>query len=428
MLIRSITLVLYNFAIFCYQLAIYLAFPINNKSRQWVRGRKNLFHKLQQEITEDGFKVWMHVSSLGEFEQGRPIIEALKSESPRSKIILTFFSPSGFELRKNYEFAEIVSYLPLDTPNNANKFIELVNPNLAIFIKYDFWYHYFKKLKDHNIPLLLVSSIFRKNQIYFKPYGGFFRKLLQIPDHIFVQNKDSQKLLRSRGINNTTVINDSRIDRVIKIQNSLQNENISQAKFFKGNSAILTIGSSYQNEERLVFQALSNELEDWKIIIAPHHVNRKRIDEIKRIFKDYNCVLWTQYPTENQLTNAQILLVDTIGLLNTLYSLSEIAFIGGGFNKSIHNLLEPAVFGNAILFGPAGYEKFKEAVDLVNCEGAMLVQSPEMFQPSLSEIIKGKKYLKMGTQAKQYIDEHKGGSIKVMDYIIDRYPKINYTT
>ena len=415
------SILLYNGSIKLYWLIIKISTPFSPKAKSWIVGRKNVFTTLQEHKSENEFRIWIHVSSLGEFEQGRPIIESLKKNHPNLKIILTFFSPSGFEIRKNYQQADLITYLPIDTKNNAKKFIELVNPSLAIFIKYDFWFHYFNQLKNKNIPLILVSALFRTNQIFFKSYGFIFLDLLRIPDHIFVQNEESKTILEKNKIHHVSVIPDTRIDRVFQISKTIKIDEIQKAVDFKGESKILILGSSDETEENLIKKMIRNSLNDWKIIITPHDVSPARIQSICHEFSEHACVLWTENYSKEDISKARILIVDTIGLLNKLYSLSNIVFIGGGFNKSIHNLLEPASFGNAIMFGPNGHQKFPEAGELINQDAAVLIKHPDDFELSLNNLIKENAYLNYGQNAKNYINTHTGGSSNVLDYLNKNY-------
>lgn len=393
---------LYNLGIILYYRIAYVLGFFNKKAKLWYNGR-------QQEIQAISEKsIWFHCASLGEFEQARPLLEKIKTDFPKYKIVLTFYSPSGFEIRKNYSEADFVYYLPLDTKKNAQQFIEKINPELVFFVKYEFWYHFLSQLKAKQIPTYLVSGIFRENQIFFKPYGIFFKEMLLAFDYLFVQDLDSVNLLKNIGIKNASQTNDTRFDRVLDIKNQAKNfDNIEQ--FVNGEKCIV-LGSSWLEDEKL-FAQLTN-IEDFKLIIAPHDINEKRLTEVQNTFKDH--VLYSKLNTKNQ--NAKYLIIDNIGMLSSIYKYGQLAYIGGGFGVSIHNILEAAVYGIPVLFGPA-HHKMKEAQDLMNCSGGFEINSLETLQNTI-ESLKNIDFLsKCSENAGNYVCKNTGGTDKIIDFL-----------
>jgi 3-deoxy-D-manno-octulosonic-acid transferase len=391
----------------------------NQKARLWLAGRRVIFNKLQQ--WRNSFSVaekiiWVHCASLGEFEQGRPIIEQIKKDYPSYKILLTFFSPSGYEVRKNYSIADGIFYLPLDGKSNANKFIEIVKPSLVIWVKYEYWYHYLTTLQQKNIPVVLVSAIFRESQPFFKWYGGLWKKILQSFEKIFVQNDYSISLLKSIGIyENALIAGDTRFDRVISIvENKIA---LPDALFqFCKNKKVIVAGSTWEeDEEELVHYARMHE--EIKFIIAPHEIDSERLTDIKKMFK--NAIYFSEFIQGN--TNAQVIIIDNIGMLSALYELADIAYIGGGFNDSgIHNILEAAVYGKPIIFGPE-YEKFKEAVDLVDREGAFSIENALELERLLDKLLQDEALL-INTSAisKKYVYEKQGATNLIVQYLYEK--------
>jgi 3-deoxy-D-manno-octulosonic-acid transferase len=353
--------VLYNLSIFFYSILIRLALPFNTKAGQIWKGRQRVFAELPKKIKHDRPIIWVHCASLGEFEQGRPLIEAIKKQYPTYQIFLTFFSPSGYEIRKNYELADYIYYLPADTKSNARKLIELVNPEIVFFVKYEFWFHYIQELKKRNIPLYLVSAIFRENQLFFKnsPWGKWYRKMLFGFKHFFVQDEQSVELLGRIGFRNVTKAGDTRFDRVAMIARNAKD--IPLVEKFKGNQQLLVAGSTWKPDEELLIEYIHSHPE-IKFIIAPHETKRRNIDRLISQLKT-PVICYTE-ATEESVMNKQVLLVDTIGLLSSVYRYADLAYIGGGFGVGIHNTLEAAIFGMPIVFGP-NYLKFNEATTMV---------------------------------------------------------------
>ena len=341
------------YAVFCrfYKWGILLASPFNDKAKQWISGRKN-WKKNQKLITLKGNHcIWIHCSSLGEFEQGRPLIEKLKQVYPNYKIVLTFFSPSGYEIQKNYPLADLVMYMPMDSPTHAKKFIEAIQPALAVFVKYEFWYYYLNQLHLQQIPTIIISAAFRENQLFFKWYGTFFRKMLHCFNYIFVQNEHSKKLLATIGITNNVIISgDTRYDRVAEIAQKTKRFDI--VENFKGNGNIFIAGSTWQDDEALLSRFFTHLPTNWKLIIAPHEIHKAHIDEIQKLFGN-NSVLFSEIKCGIKANEQRVLIIDNIGMLSSLYAYGDMAFVGGGFQKSgIHNILEPAIYGLPICFGP----------------------------------------------------------------------------
>jgi len=352
---------LYNLSIFIYSILIKLAAPFNLKAGQISKGRQRVFFELPNKIKHDRPIIWVHCASLGEFEQGRPLIEAIKKQYPEYQIFLTFFSPSGYEIRKNYELADYIYYLPADTKSNAQKLIELVNPEFVFFVKYEFWFHYIQELKKRNIPLYLVSGIFRENQQFFKntPWGKWYRKLLFGFSHFFVQDEQSVKLLAGIGVANVTKAGDTRFDRVAEIARN--GKDIPLIEKFKGNDQLVVAGSTWKPDEELLIQYIHAHPE-IKFVIAPHETKKVNIDRLISQLKT-PVICYTE-ATNETVMNKQVLLVDTIGLLSAVYKYADLAYIGGGFGVGIHNTLEAAIFGMPIVFGP-NYMRFNEATTMV---------------------------------------------------------------
>ncbi|RZJ97942.1 MAG: 3-deoxy-D-manno-octulosonic acid transferase, partial [Flavobacterium sp.] len=325
---------------------------------------------IAEKVNPAGENIWFHFASLGEFEQGRPVLEKLRQLHPQKKIIITFFSPSGYEIRKNYSLADAIFYLPLDTKKNAKRFIEIVNPEMAIFTKYEFWYYYFNELKRKEIPLYIISGIFRKEQIFFKRYGGFYRNILKCVSHFFVQNEESTLLLKSININNTTISGDTRFDRVY--ENAKNPKHIPEIDFFCGDSPILICGSTWPDDEKLIAE-LPAKYPDWKFIIAPHEVHESHIQIIESLFPE--TVRFSELKSK-RTTDSSILIIDNIGMLSALYQYGRFAYIGGGFGAGIHNTLEAAAFGLPVIFGPK-FSKFQEAKDLIEIGAAKSISSAD---------------------------------------------------
>ncbi len=383
----------------------------NPKANAFVTGRRHLFTNLTQSFKGNTDPViWVHCASLGEFEQGRPVIERLKKEYPLYKILLSFFSPSGYEVKKNYSSADWVTYLPWDTKANAKQFIEITKPCLALFVKYEFWHYYSAQLKANNIPLLSISCIFRKDQVFFKSYGSFFRNTLRNFDHFFVQNSESQKLLASIGIKEVTHTGDTRFDRVHQIIQ--QSDQIPIAINFKSDQKIMVIGSCWP-EDLSVLTPFINESQ-LKFILAPHELKEEFLSDIEKGLQ----VKVTRFSkADSNINQSQVLLIDNIGMLSQLYRYGEFAYIGGAFGKGLHNILEAACYGVPIFFGNKNYEKFKEANDLIMQGGAFEIGSYTDLKAKY-ELLNNKpeSFLLACEVTSQYVKENLGATKKIVDY------------
>ena len=352
--------------------------------------------------------IWFHCASLGEFEQGRPLMEAMKKKDPSVRILLTFFSPSGYEIRKNYSGADHVFYLPLDTPANAKKFIEIVKPSKVFFVKYEFWFNFLKALKRKNIPTYLVSGIFRDDHHFFKSSGAWFRKQLSAFTHFYLQDEKSVRLLNSIGYFNVTLAGDTRFDRVFEVAaNVNQNDLIKQ---FVADKKMLIVGSSWMEDEAIVS---SIKLAPLKLIIAPHEVNKAHLDSMVDRFGSAASVLLYSNANESNVSDAQILMIDNIGMLSSLYQYATVAFIGGGFGKGIHNILEAATFGLPIIFGP-NYKKFTEAKELIKLGGAFSIKDSSDFEKTM-HLLDDEQVLKTASLiSKMYIKTHVGATGRIL--------------
>lgn len=405
-------MIAYNLFIRISWLVIRVWALFNTKAQMWIQGRKNWKEQLVQNLPNAQKIVWFHCASLGEFEQGRPIIENIKESFPEYFVLLTFFSPSGYEIRKDYPHADYITYLPLDTRSNAEYFIQTIKPKWVIFIKYEFWYHFLNTLYQNKIPALLVAAVFRPEQIFFKWYGGFFRKIPFFFEKIFVQNLESKNLLEQIGYVNTTIIGDTRIDRVVEIAKKAQPEQ--RIIEFIGKRKVLMAGSTWPTEEKILHQWMKQvDLNEWCLILAPHEVSPKNIQRIVHQFKKHPLTTFTQGAL---LPQSDLLIIDTIGKLSGLYQLGTIAFIGGGFGKSIHNILEPASFGIPIIFGPH-HHKFIEAQTLLASRGAYEVTDETSFNRTFKALTHEEVYKAAQKSVQTYIQQGKGATAKLIQYI-----------
>jgi len=412
---------LYNILISIARFSLRIIALFNKKIKLFVDGRKETFQKLENQLSKNDKTIWIHCASLGEFEQGRPIIERIKTAYKNHKIVLTFFSPSGYEVQKNYKGVDVVCYLPLDTKSNAKKFIELVRPEMAIFVKYEFWPNILNELKNKNIETILVSGIFRKDQVFFKPFGKGMRKSLKTFSHFFVQDNNSKKLLQSIDFNNVTVSGDTRFDRVYEI--TKQDNSLDFIEKFKQNKIILVAGSTWKEDEKLLVDYINNQASvNEKFIIAPHNINPK---EIKLLQKSINkkTVLFSKITStplsthKSKISEAHVFIIDSIGILTKIYSYVDIAYVGGGFETGLHNVLEPATFGVPILIGPK-YSKFKEAIDLVTLGGCLVVNSQKELNKQLNQLFSDVDYRhEKGSISKKYINDNIGATTKVLEYL-----------
>jgi len=399
---------LYNFGIFLYKIVVTVASAFNVKANLFLKGRKNLLKIIANKEFSKERPVWFHFASLGEFEQGRPVLEELKKNHPDTKIVVTFFSPSGYEIRKNYTLADGVFYLPLDTRKNAAEFIRTVQPRMAIFTKYEFWYHYFKSLQDAGIPLIIISGIFRPDQAFFKWYGGFYRRILGFVTTFFVQNEQSVKLLKQLGLENVELSGDTRFDRVA--ENVLAPKQLPLIEAFCGSSPVFIAGSTWLPDEMLL-KDLFQQFPEWKFIVAPHETNAAHIQEIIKLLP--LAVRYTQLNSGLSGVDQQVLIIDNIGILSSVYQYGKVAYIGGGFGTGIHNTLEAAAFGLPVIIGPK-YDKFQEAKDLLALGAAVSIQS---FDDLSAAFIKLQKDQNAGITAKNYVLEKTGSTAQIIKYL-----------
>ena len=403
---------LYNLAIGIYDLIVHIMAPFSRKPRKMMKGHWVVYELLRQQIEKDARYIWFHAASLGEFEQGRPLIEKIRAKYPDYKILLTFFSPSGYEVRKNYRGADVVCYLPFDKPRNVKKFLDISNPVMAFFIKYEFWKNYLDELNKRRIPVYSVSSIFRKDQIFFKWYGGTYRNVLKNFDYLFVQNEASSRFLSKIGINKVTVVGDTRFDRVLQIREEAKE--LPLVEKFKGDSFTLVAGSSWGPDEDL-FLEYFNTHPEMKLIIAPHVIDENHLVEIiSKLKRPY--VRYTR-ADERNVQKADCLIIDCFGLLSSIYRYGEVAYIGGGFGVGIHNTLEAAVYGIPVVFGPK-YHKFMEAKQLIEAQGAFSISNYEELGSLFDRFLTDEHFHReTGSNAGFYVTNNAGATDKVLSMI-----------
>jgi len=406
-------LFIYDTFIFFYHLGIRIAALFGNqKAKQWIDGRKKIFQRLSELRTNDSELIWFHCSSLGEFEQGRPVIEKLKLQNPECRIVLTFFSPSGYEVRKNYQGADLVCYLPLDTKRNAKRFIELVKPQAVYFIKYEYWHHYFHTLKEKNIPLYIISAIFRDDQVFFKWYGKFFREMLKCVTHFFVQDDASLKKINSLSFTNATVTGDTRFDRVAEIAN--QSKEILLIEKFASGKKIIVAGSTWREDEKIMFNVQCTMF-NVQLVLAPHDISENRIKEIENLFSGKQKVHRYSKATVQNITDADVLIIDSIGMLSSLYRYGWVTYVGGGFGKGIHNILEAAVYGKPVFFGP-NYKKANEAKSLIEKGGAFSISNSDELKNHLEIFLKDDSTYSASCEAsREYVFENRGATEKIIE-------------
>ncbi len=384
------------------------------KMKLFVNGRKTVFGTLEQKINSSDKTIWFHAASLGEYEQGLPVMEKIKEQFPNHKIVVTFFSPSGYEVRKNNSIADATVYLPLDTKSNAKKFLKLIHPEMVFFIKYEFWPNYLNELKKSNVTTYLISGIFRENQAFFKWYGGFYRKALKTFEYFFVQNESSKKLLQSLGFQNVKISGDTRFDRVVAI---LERDNsLDFIANFKDNKTTIVIGSSWPKDEELLINYINQSSEEIKFIIAPHNIKEAQISNLKtQITK--KTVIFSE-KNNLDLSNFNVFIIDTIGILTKIYSYADIAYVGGGFgNPGVHNLLEPATFGIPIIVGP-NYSHFAEAIALVHQEGCVSVKNQNELNEAFDNLISNEDIRhEKGHICETFVQMNKGATDVILKHI-----------
>jgi len=394
------------------------------KMKLFVDGRKSVFQTLADKIQTSDKTIWFHAASLGEYEQGLPVIEAIKQQFPNHKIIVTFFSPSGYEVRKNNTVADVTVYLPLDTISNAKQFIELVHPEMVFFIKYEYWPNYLNELKKQQIKTYLISGILRENQAFFKWYGGFYRNALKTFDYFFVQNESSKKLLQSIGFNNVKVSGDTRFDRVVSI---LERDNsLDFIERFKDNTTTIVIGSSWPKDESLLVNYINQSSNDVKFIIAPHNIKQEQISNLKNQIQKKTISYsekdeMLKQVQHDKIETFQVFIIDTIGILTKIYSYADIAYVGGGFgNPGVHNILEPATFGVPVVIGP-NFSHFAEATALVNMEGCISIQNQTELNEAFDLLLHNEdERLEKGHICSTFVQMNKGATQTIMNHILDK--------
>lgn len=404
---------MYNAIMYAMQLSIAVYSLFNEKVRRMRKGEREAFSVLREKTDPEAKYIWFHAASLGEFEQGRPLIEQIRKDYPEYKILLTFFSPSGYEVRKNYSGADIITYLPIDTVSNARRFLRTIRPEMAFFIKYEFWYNYLHILRHRGVPVYSVSSIFRPEQIFFKWYGWEYGHVLKCFSRFFVQNEESKQLLGKIGITDVLVVGDTRFDRVLQIKEISQALPIIES--FANGAKVFVAGSSWLPDEEIILQYFNNR-SDWKIILAPHLIDEGHISQIINLLGNRRTVRYTQ-TNEQAAREAEVLIVDCFGLLSSIYKYGDIAYVGGGFGAGIHNLLEAAVWGLPVIFGPNN-ARFAEAKGLVEAGGGFEIYNYDSFVQTIDSLLADESFLAQSSEAaKRYVSQQSGATRKVLSNI-----------
>lgn len=407
---------MYNFILYLYEIGIAIAAIFSKKVKKMLIGETNAFKLLRDKVDPNAEYAWFHAASLGEFEQGRPIIEEYRRAFPNHKILLTFFSPSGYEVRSNYDGADIVCYLPIDTPTNARRFLRTVRPVVAFFIKYEFWYNYLHILRHRGIPVYSVSSIFRPDQIFFKWYGIQYRRVLKCFTHFFVQNEESKRLLGTLGLDNVIVTGDTRFDRVMQI--ARESKNLPVMDTFKAGRKVFIAGSSWLPDEQIFLPWLAHH-KDWKVVIAPHVIGESHLEQIMGLLEGRKVLRYTQLTANciQELPEAEVLIIDCFGLLSSIYKYGDVAYIGGGFGAGIHNLPEAAVWNIPVIFGP-NHHKFQEAHELKSCGGGMAINDANDFNRIMDDFNTSEEARrKAANAAGNYVSSHSGATEKILKYL-----------
>ncbi len=408
---------LYNTGICLYLFMIRIVSIRNQKARKWLSGRRNLFARIRKAIVPGEPLLWFHVSSLGEFEQARPVIEGVKKDFPGYKILLTFFSPSGYELKKDYPLADYVFYLPLDTPRNASRFLDIVKPDKVFFVKYEFWFNFLNELKKREIPTYIFSALFRPSQLFFRPWGKWFRKALGAYTHIFVQNQSSFDILQKFGFENVSISGDTRLDRVSQIARSAA-DLPKLEKFCAGNKVIVA-GSTWPEDEAIFLRFVNECNHCVKFVIAPHEVNPDSLGRITALLQK-PFILYSSESSAKQLKDAEVLIVDGYGYLVSVYRYAKIAYIGGGFTTGIHSILEPAVYGMPVVFGP-DYHKFHEAFEMIQLNAAHSISNYDelsnLFESYLTDPVRLENE---SILASQYVESNRGATDQIVRYFFEK--------
>lgn len=434
-LIFNVVLLIYDLFVRLYVFGIRIASVWNPKAEEWIEGRKNLFEELRQKIKTGDKIIWFHCASAGEFEQGKPVIEELKRYYPSHKILVSFFSPSGYNAAKKYTHADIITYLPPDTKKNAKRFVELVKPETVVFVKYEYWYHHLSAVSFRHIPLIMVSAIFRKDQLFFKWYGKFYKQILFLFGQIFVQDENSLQLLKTANIHHCSLSGDTRFDRVKKIADNFSE--VPLIKEFAGENQVIVAGSTWEKDEELLAYYVKNH--PVKIVVVPHEIKNDHLLHLQKSFpgcvrysnlknllsqnKIQKTSIWNsiheqqQKDLQKKLANAKTLIIDSMGMLSKLYFYATVTYVGGGFKSGIHNTLEAVVYGKPVLFGPR-YQKFKEARDLIEAGGAFGVANAEELKIKMDHLLNDPEQLsKAGEAAKNYVEQNVGATQKIIRYI-----------
>jgi 3-deoxy-D-manno-octulosonic-acid transferase len=405
--------VFYNLFIYLYPLAAWCLSWKNKKAKQWIAGRKTIFNSLSQQLLPAENIIWIHCASLGEFEQGRPLLDYIKLHQPSYKILLTFFSPSGYEIQKAYKKADYVFYLPNDTPSNAKRFMRMVQPKYIFFIKYDFWFNYINQAYKQNIPFYSVSCIFSQKQFYFAWYARWFRKQLRKITCFFTQDQYSFDLLHTYKIPQATLAGDLRFDRVFDLVSNTKQRAIFSG--FNPQHKLIVAGSTWQKDEQLLAQLLKEQ--DYRLILAPHEVHRERIEEIENYFSGCSMIRYSQLSPNSSVAPFRLIIIDVIGLLNSLYRYGDIAYIGGGFGKGIHNILEAATYGKPVIFG-TNYTNVKEAYDLIGLLAAFPISNYTKLNNIVHHLYEHPDELKQaGIRAKEYVEKNTGACKRIYAFV-----------
>jgi len=416
---------LYSLGIHIYLLFIRLAALFHPKAKLWWEGRINWETRLNEALAEkrkpNQTTIWVHSASLGEFEQGRPLMESIKKEHPDVFILLTFFSPSGYEIRKNYPIADLVVYLPADLKRNARNFIQIVQPKLAIFVKYEFWYNYLQELQSQQVPIWLIAALFRPQQPFFRAWGAWYQKILRGFDHFFVQNQQSADLLQRFGLNQYSIAGDPRVDRVLQIAAEAKQFPLVEA--FKQQSQVFMVGSSWEPDEEIMATFWKEEalVKTWKLIIAPHEITESHLVQLEAKFGG-QCVRYSKFDPADHF-ECTVLIIDNIGMLSALYHYADLAYIGGGFGSGIHNILEPMAFGLPVIFGPK-YQKFTEAVSVLELGGAKTIQTSADQIQAFREFTDPANQAKASEAVSSYMQQNRGATGKIMSRLKEQFPHL----
>jgi len=411
-------LFLYNLLVKSYHLAIRIVALWSKKARLWQNGRKNIFNFLQKKFQhwQNSSIAWFHCASLGEFEQARPVLEKFREIYPHFQIVLTFYSPSGYEVRKNYPHADFICYLPEDSPQNAKKFLKMLNPTIVFWTKYEFWYHYLNQIHQKSIPVILFSAIFNEKQLFFRKSLQLHRKMLQFFQHIFVQDEKSLMLLQNIGIKHCSRANDTRFDRVWQI--AQQTKEIEKVRQFKNDTPLLIVGSAWQEDWQVIRIFLQKFTKPLKLIIAPHEIDEGFLNVIQNNFKQVT--FFSKLQEIPKPENYNVLIVDTVGHLSALYRYGDFAWVGGGFKQGLHNILEPATFGMPIFFGNKAFQKFREAQELIQKQGAFAIDNAEELFEIFTKLYENNELrLEKKHITQNYVQEHTGGTETILAKIAE---------